>query len=153
MNQLPLRPNVCLIIINNDNRIFVGERADNPGHWQFPQGGAEPDLSLEENALREAEEELGASSNCFEVIQQLEATHQYDWETPPDYAVGKWRGQSQTFWLIRFTGDDSEIDLNKHVPEFISWKWVDIDQVQSAVAERRWGGYEAPLKEVKTLLG
>ena len=83
-----------MIVVNTRGKIFLGERAGEPGIWQLPQGGAEPDLSLEENVIRELHEELGAPKKYFKIRRKLRARHRYEWQTPPKYAKGRWRGQS-----------------------------------------------------------
>src|SRR5262245_38788123 len=103
--SLPFRPNVCMLLLNKDNLIFLGERHGNPGVWQFPQGGVEEGLSLEENVIKELHEEVGADKELFKIIKKLNAKHEYDFRTVPEYAKGVWRGQSQTFWAVRFEGN------------------------------------------------
>ena len=149
---LPLRPNVCILLINQDNLLFLGERYQESGHWQFPQGGCEPDFSEESNVLRELNEELGAPPESFDIIKKLQARYDYDWKSPPAYAIGKWRGQSQSFWLVRFSGQDSDIDLNAHEPEFMNWRWCTVEQVKKLAFSRRLKGYLPALEEFKAWL-
>ena len=152
MNKLPLRPNVCLLVLNREGRFFLGERLGEPGHWQFPQGGIIPGSALEENALRELEEELGAHANAFRLIKTLKATHSYEWDSPPDYARDKWRGQEQRFVLVEFLGEDSQIDLSRHEPEFMNWKWCSLEEIQKLAEPKRMTGYLAPLDEAEKFL-
>lgn len=157
MNKLPLRPNVCILVTggpksSGSGKLILGERHNEKGVWQFPQGGAEPDCSLEENVLREIEEELGISRKHLRIIKKLEATHEYDFENPPDYAVGVWRGQSQTFWLVEFNAPDSEVDLFKHKPEFMNWRWSTAAEVRAQAQPRRVPGYQKPLEEFERYL-
>lgn len=147
--SLPYRPNVCLLIINTEGLIFLGERLNQPGVWQFPQGGAEPHLSLEENVYRELFEEVGIGREGVFKLTKLEATHRYDFSAPPSYAIGRWRGQNQTFWLIEYSGDGSDIRLDGEHPEFQSYQWCRLDQVRDIAEPRRLPGYERPLKEVE----
>ena len=151
MNTLPLRPNVCLLIKNREGKLFLAERAGSPGIWQFPQGGAEPELTLEENALKEAHEELGVGRAKLRVIKQLRATHSYEFDKAPAYAVGKWRGQAQTFWLLEFVGKDEEIDPSRG-GELTKWKWCTITEVKELAEPKRLAGYAAALEEVEPLL-
>lgn len=152
MTQLPLRPNVCMLVFNQEYKLFLGERHGEPGIWQFPQGGAEPEHSPEENVYRELEEELGIQRKFLKIEQKLDSTHQYEFRTPPSYAKGKWRGQDQTFWLVRFTGQDVDINLDTAEPEFMAWKWCDIDEVRALAEPKRLCGYEGPLQEFRNFL-
>ncbi len=146
--QLPYRPNVCMILRNREGKYFLGERAGEPGIWQFPQGGVETEFSLEENVIRELSEELGAKKKLFKIVKKLAATHEYDFRKAPAYAAGKWRGQAQTFWLVEFLGDDSEINLSLHEPEFMNFCWCTPDEVRQKAEPVRLTGYEKALKEL-----
>jgi putative (di)nucleoside polyphosphate hydrolase len=146
--KLPLRPNVCMLVYNSKGKLFLGERVDERGHWQFPQGGAEPRYSLKENVLRELKEELGISCQHVGKVKRLTSRHQYEWRSPPKYANGKWRGQKQTFWLVEFLGDDSDLDLASfHEPEFRSWLWCSVAEVRRRAAPHRLPGYSGALTE------
>jgi len=147
MNKLPLRPNVCMLLFNKEGRLFLGERAGAADVWQFPQGGAEEGLSLEENVVKELREELGVEKEKVRVVKRLSATNEYEWETPPVYAVNKWRGQSQTFWLVEFLGEDSEINLSRFDPELMSWKWCTVEEVRATAEPKRLQGYLGSLAE------
>ncbi len=144
---LPYRENVCLLIYNKDFKLFLGERMRESGIWQFPQGGAEKGLTLEENALKEAHEELGVSIDKFEIVCQLKHTHKYDFETPPAYAVNRFRGQSQTFWVLKYNGSDSEIDLENSDKEFSSWQWVEPQLIAELAEPKRVPGYRPAVQE------
>jgi putative (di)nucleoside polyphosphate hydrolase len=152
MTQLPLRPNVCILLCNQAGELLLGERRGEKGIWQFPQGGVEPDSPLEENVIRELHEELGAPKDLFSIVKKLDATHSYDFAKPPAYAAGKWRGQAQTFWLVEFKGKDSDFNLDAHEPEFSGWKWCKPDAVRKMAEPKRLPGYEAPLKEFEEYL-
>lgn len=146
--KLPLRPNVCMLLYNKKGELFLGERIREEAHWQFPQGGAEKRHSLRENVVRELKEELGIPRRTLGSIRKLVATHEYDWAKIPAYAKGKWRGQAQTFWMVEFVGEDSDIDLSAHEdPEFARWRWASVTKVRRLAAPRRLKGYEAALKE------
>ncbi len=149
MSETTLRPNVCLFIINRDKKLFLGERFGEPGVWQFPQGGVEPDSSLEDNVLRELWEETGISSEKARILKRFKHTYDYNWKTPPKYAIGKWHGQSQTFWLIEFLGEDSDIRLDLHDQEFSAWRWCSINQVRELAEPKRLKGYEGALSELE----
>lgn len=149
INDLPYRPNVCMVIFNQENKLLLGERYGNPGIFQFPQGGVEEKDSLEENVFREIEEELGIKRELLKIEKKLKATNKYDFQNTPSYAVGKWRGQEQTFWLVRFLGNDSDIDLNTEHPEFMTFLWCTIDEVFDTAEQRRMSGYKSALDEVR----
>lgn len=146
--KLPLRPNVCMLVYNKRGEIFIGERLNRRGHWQFPQGGAEPDCTLRQNVVRELREELGIPRRTIKRITKLKATHEYDWKKIPAYAKGRWRGQAQTFWAVEYIGKDSEIDLaHFDEPEFKRWRWASVPMVRKIANRRRLKGYEPALKE------
>jgi putative (di)nucleoside polyphosphate hydrolase len=152
MTQLPLRPNVCMLVLNSHRRLFLGERLGEPGVWQFPQGGVETSATLEENVLRELEEELGAARQLFSIVRRLKANHQYEFSRPPQYAVDKWRGQMQSFWLVSFLGKDEDIKLDNDKPgaepEFSAWRWCTLAEVRAQAEPKRLLGYEKALAEV-----
>ena len=152
MSELPFRPNVCMLVLNAEQRIFLGERFNEPGVWQFPQGGVEEQQSLEENVLRELQEELGAPSQRFQILKKLATTRQYEWRSPPAYAVGKWRGQSQTFWLVRFIGADTELKLDAYDQELAAYRWCTIEEVVALAEPKRLEGYRPALDEAREFL-
>lgn len=147
MSHLPFRPNVCMLVVNREMKLFLGERNGSPGHWQFPQGGVEPQHSLEENVLRETHEELGVDISLLKIEKKLVATFDYDYKNPPDYAIGVWRGQSQTFWIVAFSGRDSDINLTLYEQEFMNFKWATPDEVRAIAQPRRLVGYLPALLE------
>ena len=153
MSNLPYRPNVCMLLFNKDVGLFLGERANEAGIWQFPQGGVEPGSSLEESVLRELYEEAGIDRSKLQIVKKLSATHEYDFAVIPDYARGVWRGQSQTFWLVRFLGEDTDIDLRLHEPEFMNWRWCQLGELEKWVEPRRFNGYRKVLDEVINYFG
>lgn len=147
--HLPYRPNVCIILRNRNGQVLLGERLGTPGAWQFPQGGIDEDeLDAEQAVYREINEELGITREHIERVTKLSATHTYDFNTPPRYAVGKWRGQTQTFWLVHFRGNDNDINIATSEPEFSSWRWCAPDEVLDTVEPIRRAGYIAPLNEI-----
>lgn len=151
-NTLPYRKNVCLLIMNCEQKLFLGERAGSPGIWQLPQGGVSDHGTEAQAALEEAVEELGADRESFTIIKKLMATHRYDFREPPAYAVGKWRGQEQSFWLLSFNGSDNAIDLGKYQQEFSSYCWCSVSEVRLRAEALRLPGYLAPLLEVEAYL-
>jgi len=147
MPKLPLRPNVCLLILDPRGRLFLGERRGCPGVWQLPQGGVDPGLTEEECALKEAHEELGAPRERFRILTRLSALNEYDFDEPPPRARGKWRGQSQRFWVLRYLGADDEIDLDRFEPELMAWRWCSVGEVRRLAEPKRVRGYESALAE------
>jgi putative (di)nucleoside polyphosphate hydrolase len=146
--KLPLRPNVCMLVYNREGELLLGKRINRRNHWQFPQGGAEPELSIRENVIREIREELGIKRRKLGKLTKLKSTHQYDWIKPPTYAHGRWRGQSQTFWLVEFLGEDADIDLTADKdPEFKSFRWCSVAEVRRLAAKERLPGYRGALRE------
>lgn len=138
--------------MNSSGLLFIGERINEPGAWQLPQGGVDKSFPLPENALREAEEETGIPREMLRVVMQFNALHEYEFERPPDVYKDKWRGQSQTFWLLEFLGDDSMINLGKHEPEFRSWCWISSQDLLKKVEPRRVAGYLKPITEFEDYL-
>ena len=152
MSELPYRPNVCILLFNSDRQLLLGERNGTPGAWQFPQGGVELDQSIEGNVLREIEEELGLAAHLVEIVGCMKARNRYDFENPPEYAKGVWRGQDQTFWVVKFLGIDADLNVNTANPEFSAWCWCSVAEVRSKAEKRRLGGYEAALREFEEVL-
>jgi len=127
--SLPYRSCVGIALFNRDGLVFIGERIDNPGAWQMPQGGIDEGEDIEVAALRELKEEIGTDK--AEILKVAEEKLTYDL---PDELLGKlwdgkYRGQIQTWVAARFTGKDSDIDLNADDrPEFLSWQWVPLEK-------------------------
>ncbi len=127
MGELPLRLGVGIIVLNKENRVFVGKRKDNPtDRWQMPQGGVDLGENFLEAMKRELKEETGIKS--IKIIKEIEKFTQYEL---PDYLLGKiwkgkYKGQKQKWFIVRFIGEDNEINLNTGRPEFIEWQWLNI---------------------------
>ena len=124
--KLPMRTGVGIIVLNNKDRVFVGKRKDNPGDkWQMPQGGVDEGEDYITAMKRELIEETSISS--IKIIKELEKIYQY--ELPEDLVgviwKGKYRGQKQKWFITRFLGEESEINLNTKHAEFIDWKWIE----------------------------
>lgn len=129
--DLPYRPCVGVVLANRDGLIFTGERIDTPGAWQLPQGGIDGDEDPKVAALRELEEETGVTRDLVTVEAEHPEWVLYDL---PQHLVGKlwkgrYRGQTQKWFLIRFHGPDTAIDIAKHDHEFARWRWSPADEV------------------------
>lgn len=146
---LPLRPNVCMFVVNSDGKVFLGERKGSPGEWQLPQGGIEDGQSEEEAVLRELEEELGVDKSLLKLQKRLSAINEYEFSVVPDYAKGKWRGQRQSFWVVKFLGDDSDIDLKRYTEEFSDYRWCSVDEFEQIAHPLRMEGYKNAFEEFK----
>ena len=130
-NDLPYRACVGVVLANANGHIFTGERLDTPGAWQMPQGGIDPGETPESAALRELEEETGVPPSLARIDDAHPDWIHYDL---PDHLVGKlwkgrYRGQKQRWFLLRFLGQDSDIDIDREHPEFARWRWSSPDQV------------------------
>jgi len=124
--ELPLRIGVGIILLNNENKIFVGRRIDNPdASWQMPQGGVDKNESFLSAAKRELEEETGIKS--IKLIKEIEQWLEYD--LPKNLLgkiwKGKYRGQRQKWYIMKFLGKNEEINIETRNPEFLDWKWIE----------------------------
>jgi len=123
--QLPLRIGVGIILLNHENEVFVGKRIDNPkNYWQMPQGGVDKNENFLEAAKRELREETGVKS--VKLIKELGGWLEYDLPNNLLGKVwnGKYRGQKQKWFIMKFTGKDEEINIKTKNPEFFEWKWI-----------------------------
>ena len=126
-DHLPYRPCVGVCLFNTENKVFVGERIDTPGAWQMPQGGIDEGEDIETAARRELQEEIG--SNKVELLEVASQTTCYDLPGTLQQELwnGRFRGQEQSWVAMRFTGMNSDINLNAFdPPEFKAWQWVDL---------------------------
>ncbi len=148
--NLPLRIGVGAIVLNNNNKIFVGKRKDNPvDKWQMPQGGVNKNENFITAMRRELEEETSIKS--IEVLKTLDNFFVY--ELPKELLgiiwKGKFRGQKQKWFIVRFKGEESEINLKTKHPEFIEWKWIDMSDLPKVIVDFKKRVYENLLIELK----
>ena len=151
--NLPLRIGVGVVLLNKENKVFVAKRIDNPKNfWQMPQGGVDSDENFLAAAFRELYEET--SIKDVKLIQEIEGTYTY--ELPKNLLgiiwKGKYRGQKQKWFLMKYLGNDSEINLNTNNPEFLEWKWVDIDQITEIVVDFKLHVYKELKEKVKNII-
>ena len=125
INKLPMRLGVGIILLNKDNEVFVGKRKDNPiDKWQMPQGGIDNNEKPLDAMKRELEEETSVTN--IKILKEINSWLEY--ELPPHLLgkiwKGKYRGQTQKWFIVRFIGSDKEINLKTKKPEFIEWRWI-----------------------------
>jgi putative (di)nucleoside polyphosphate hydrolase len=154
--DLPYRPCAGVMLINRDGLAFVGQRIDTTMEaWQMPQGGIDPGEDARDAALRELCEEIGVAPEHVEPI--AEAPGEFFYDLPDDLVgkvwKGKWRGQRQKWFLYRFLGEDTDINLATPHPEFMSWRWVDPDELPRLIVPFKRQLYEDVLAAFADALG
>lgn len=155
--NLPYRPCVGVMLVNATGHVFVGKRIDNKegDAWQMPQGGIDDGEELHPAAMRELWEETGVTSGLVTVI--AESREELFYDLPPELLGklwgGKYRGQRQKWLLLRFTGDDTQINLDAHDPaEFLDWKWVEPELLPDLIVPFKRRVYRQVLDEFRPLL-
>ena len=152
-SDLPLRNGVGIIVLNKNDKVFVAKRIDNPKNfWQMPQGGVDVGEDLLKAAYRELKEENSIKN--VELIKELDGTITYEL---PNRLLGiiwkgKYRGQKQKWFLMRFFGDESEIDIKTKNPEFLDWKWIDLDQITEVVVDFKLHVYKELQEKVRKII-
>ena len=150
--ELPLRIGVGIILLNHENNIFVGKRIDNPKNsWQMPQGGVDENEDFLQAAKRELEEETGIKS--VELVKELNEWLGYDL---PENLLGKvlegkYRGQKQKWFIMKFVGKDNEINVKTKNPEFLDWKWIGVSKLPSIAVSFKVNLYKKLKKELNFL--
>tara|TARA_Y100001954_G_C15729683_1_gene562579 strand:+ start:488 stop:964 length:477 start_codon:yes stop_codon:yes gene_type:complete len=153
LSNLPLRSGVGIVVLNKENKVFVAKRIDNPKNfWQMPQGGVDKGEDFLKAAYRELEEETSIKN--VKLIKELDGTITYEL---PDRLLGliwkgKYRGQRQKWFLMRFVGMDNEINIKTKHPEFLEWKWVDLDKITDLVVDFKLHVYKEVKDKVKKIL-
>jgi|TARA_B110000902_G_scaffold252722_1_gene314519 putative (di)nucleoside polyphosphate hydrolase len=150
--KLPLRIGVGIVVLNSKNEVLVAKRKDNPlDKWQMPQGGVEKDEDFITSMYRELLEETSITS--IKIIKEFDYWLEY---LLPDHLVGiiwkgKYRGQKQKWFIVRFTGNENEININTKNPEFIEWKWLKIKELTNVVVSFKKSVYEKILIELEKI--
>ena len=151
--KLPLRSGVGIVILNKENKIFVAKRIDNPKNfWQMPQGGVDENENFYTAALRELKEETSIVS--VKLIKEIEDKLTY---ILPDHLIGiiwkgKFKGQKQKWFIMKFVGNESEINIKTKHPEFLDWKWIDLEDLTKIVVDFKLEIYKQIKSEIKKIL-
>ena len=151
--NLPLRDGVGIILLNKDNKIFVAKRIDNPKNfWQMPQGGVDKGEDVLSAAYRELEEETSIKN--VKLIKEINKITTY---FLPENLLGiiwkgKYKGQKQKWFLMRFLGNDTEINIKTDKPEFIEWKWIDLERITDVVVDFKLEVYKTLKSEIKKII-
>ena len=152
--KLPLRLGVGAVVLNKKNQVFVGKRKDNPiDKWQMPQGGVNTGENLIDAMKRELHEETNIQN--IKILNEIDGWFEY--ELPKNLLgkiwKGRYRGQKQKWFVIRFLGDDKEINLNTSKPEFNEWKWANLDDLPGMIVDFKKKLYEKLLPKIKLIIG
>ena len=151
--NLPYRVGVGIIVLNKENKIFVAKRIDNPRNfWQMPQGGVDEGEDFLSAAYRELEEETSIKN--VELITEIDEITTYEL---PDYLLGKiwkgkFKGQKQKWFIMRYLGNDDEININTHKPEFLDWKWIDLNSNTQIVVRFKLDVYKILQQKIKKII-
>tara|TARA_B100000963_G_C22537482_1_gene630513 strand:+ start:490 stop:966 length:477 start_codon:yes stop_codon:yes gene_type:complete len=151
--KLPLRDGVGIIVLNKENKVFVARRIDNPKNfWQMPQGGVDKGEDLLSAAYRELEEETSITK--VELIKEIEGTITYEL---PKYLLGiiwkgKYKGQKQKWFLMRYLGKDEDINIKTSKPEFLEWRWIDLEMITTVVVDFKLHVYKELKEKIKKII-
>ena len=151
--NLPLRSGVGIIVLNKDNKIFVAKRIDNPkDYWQMPQGGVDEGEDFLAAAFRELEEETSIKN--VKLIKEIDEEISY--ELPNNLLgiiwKGKFRGQKQKWFLMRYLGKDEDINIKTKNPEFLDWKWIELDEITNVVVDFKLHVYQLLKEKIKKII-
>ena len=151
--DLPLRTGVGIVVLNKKNQVFLAKRIDNPKNfWQMPQGGVDNGEKFYEAAIRELEEET--SIKTVSLIKEIDDLTTY---LLPNHLVGiiwkgRYKGQKQKWFVVRFDGDEKEININTKHPEFLDWKWVSIENLTDEIVDFKIHVYKKIQEELKKII-
>ena len=151
--NLPLRSGVGIVVLNKKNKIFVARRIDNPKKfWQMPQGGIDKGEDYLSAAYRELEEETSITK--VELIKELDGYTTYEL---PDHLLGiiwkgKYKGQRQKWFIMKFIGEDEEINIKTQKPEFLEWKWIDLETLTEVVVNFKLHVYKELKKKIELII-
>ena len=151
--KLPLRSGVGIVVLNKNDQVFVAKRIDNSKNfWQMPQGGVDKNEDYLAAAYRELKEETSIKN--IDLVGELDGLISYEL---PKHLLGviwkgKYRGQEQKWFVVRFLGNDSEININTDHPEFCEWKWVELENITDLVVDFKLHVYEDVKKKVREIL-
>ena len=151
--DLPLRSGVGIVVLNKKNQVFLAKRIDNPKNfWQMPQGGVDNGEEFYEAAIRELDEET--SIKTVSLIKEIDGLTTY---LLPNHLVGiiwkgKYKGQKQKWFIVRFDGEEKEININTKHPEFLDWKWINIDNLTDEVVNFKIHVYKQIQKELYKII-
>jgi len=150
--ELPLRIGVGIVLLNNENKVFVGKRIDNPkNYWQMPQGGVDNNENFLQAAIRELEEETGIKN--IKLIKEIDEWLVYN--LPKNLLgkiwQGKYRGQKQKWFIFKFLGENNEININTKNPEFLDWKWISSSELPKVAVNFKINIYKT-IAEILVLL-
>lgn len=154
-DNLPYRPCAGVMLANRDGLVFVGQRLDSSEDaWQMPQGGIDPGEDAEEAAIRELGEETGVHGGLVEIIARSKTDYFYDL---PDHLMGKmwggkYRGQRQQWFLMRFMGEDKDVDIATKHQEFRAWRWAELDELEMLIVPFKRQLYRALVEEFRSLV-
>ena len=151
--DLPLRSGVGIVVLNKDNKVFVAKRIDNQKNfWQMPQGGVDKGEDYLTAAYRELEEETSIKN--VDLIKELDGLTSYDLPKSLLGIIwkGKYRGQEQKWFVMRFLGQDSEINIKTKNPEFCEWKWIDLENITNLVVDFKHHVYVDVKRKVNEIL-
>ena len=152
-SKLPLRKGVGIVLLNNENKVFVAKRIDNPKNfWQMPQGGVDENEEYYQAALRELKEETSIVS--VKLIQEIDKKLTY---ILPNHLIGiiwrgRFKGQKQKWFVMRFVGNDSEINIKTKKPEFLDWKWIDLEDLTKIAVSFKLDVYKNLKQEITKIL-
>ncbi len=151
--NLPFRIGVGIVVLNKNNKVFVAKRIDNPKNfWQMPQGGVNEGENFLTAAYRELEEETSIKN--VKLIREIDGILTYEL---PDHLLGivwkgKYKGQKQKWFLMQYLGDDSDINIKTDKPEFLEWKWIDLDMITTVVVNFKLHIYEELKEKIKKII-